>query len=146
MTILSKESKETHKKENYNERMSKTGRPVSPHVTIYSFPITALTSITNRATGVALSVGALGVASLELLNGSGATMALMQDINASSGAVVTGAAKFTVAFPLVYHYLGGVRHLAWDNFPDMLTNVDVVKASYALVGGSVLLSAGLACV
>lgn len=124
--------------------MSKTGRPVSPHVTIYSFPIAALTSITNRFTGMALSVGAFGIASIELLNGSGSAMMLMQDINASTGAVVGGVAKFTVAFPLVYHYLGGVRHLAWDNYPDMLTNVDVTKASYALVGGSVLLSTGLA--
>ncbi len=23
--------------------------------------------------------------------------------------------KFGVAFPLTYHYLGGLRHLAWDN-------------------------------
>jgi succinate dehydrogenase (ubiquinone) cytochrome b560 subunit len=125
--------------------MSQTGRPVSPHVTIYSFPITALTSITNRATGVALSVGAFGVASLELINGSGAAMTLMQDISSNSGMIVTSGAKFTVAFPIVYHYLGGVRHLAWDNFPEMLNNVDVGKASYALVGGSVVLSAGLAC-
>jgi succinate dehydrogenase (ubiquinone) cytochrome b560 subunit len=124
--------------------MNKTGRPVSPHVTIYSFPITALTSIANRVTGVALSVGALGVASVELVNGGGAAMSLMQDISASSGALVGGAAKFSVAFPLVYHYLGGVRHLAWDSFPDMLNNVDVKTASYALVGGSFVVSAGFA--
>ena len=124
--------------------MSKTGRPVSPHVTIYSFPIAALTSITNRVTGIALSVGALGVASIELVNGGGSAMALMQDISAASGPVVGGIAKFTVAFPLVYHYLGGVRHLAWDNFPDMLTSVDVTQASYALVGGSLVVSTGLA--
>lgn len=71
-------------------------------------------------------------------------MMLLQDINASTGAVVGGVAKFTVAFPLVYHYLGGVRHLAWDKYPEMLTNVDVTKASYALVGGSVALSAVVA--
>ena len=45
--------------ESYTEKQSKTGRPVSPHVTIYKFPITALSSITNRATGVALTVGLL---------------------------------------------------------------------------------------
>lgn len=123
--------------------MSKTGRPVSPHVTIYSFPIAALTSIANRVTGIALSIGALGVASLELVNGGGSAMALMQDISAT-GPVVGGVAKFTVAFPLVYHYFGGVRHLAWDNFPEMLTSVDVTQASYALVGGSLVVSAGLA--
>jgi succinate dehydrogenase (ubiquinone) cytochrome b560 subunit len=124
--------------------MSKTGRPVSPHVTIYSFPIGALTSITNRVTGMALSIGAFGLASIELLNGSGSAMLLMQDINASTGPVLGSMAKFTVSFPLIYHYLGGVRHLAWDNYPEMLTNVDVTKASYALVGGSVMLSTGMA--
>jgi succinate dehydrogenase (ubiquinone) cytochrome b560 subunit len=43
--------------ESYTEKQAKLGRPVSPHVTIYKFPITALSSITNRVTGVALSVG-----------------------------------------------------------------------------------------
>jgi succinate dehydrogenase (ubiquinone) cytochrome b560 subunit len=124
--------------------MSKTGRPVSPHVTIYTFPIGALTSITNRVTGVALSIGAFGLASIELLNGSGSAMLLMQDINASTGPVLGSMAKFTVSFPLIYHYLGGVRHLAWDNYPELLTNVDVTKASYALVGGSAMFSAGMA--
>ena len=36
---------------------AKKGRPVSPHVQVYAFPITAISSITNRITGVALSVG-----------------------------------------------------------------------------------------
>ena len=45
------------KKESYSEKQAKTGRPVSPHVTIYSFPITALSSITNRVTGVGLVIG-----------------------------------------------------------------------------------------
>lgn len=132
--------------QNYNERMSRTGRPVSPHVTIYQFPITALTSIANRVTGVALSIGAAGIATVELVNGSGSSMQLMQDI-ASTGPLVAGAAKFSVAFPLTYHYLGGVRHLAWDHFPEtMLNNVGVEKASYILAASSLVLSAGLAFV
>ena len=43
--------------ESYTEKQAKLGRPVSPHVTIYKFPVTALSSITNRVTGVTLSVG-----------------------------------------------------------------------------------------
>merc|ERR1719267_432488 len=66
----------------YTERMAKTGRPVSPHVQIFAFPIAAISSITNRVSGVA------------------------------------PLAKFVVAFPLVYHYLGGVRHVIWDNKPE----------------------------
>ena len=47
----------TTTKEKYTERQEKLGRPVSPHVQIYKFPPAALSSITNRVTGVALSVG-----------------------------------------------------------------------------------------
>ena len=45
--------------ESYTQKQDKTGRPVSPHVTIYKFPPSALSSIANRVTGVALSVGNL---------------------------------------------------------------------------------------
>lgn len=122
--------------------MARTGRPVSPHVTIYQFPITALTSITNRVTGVALSIGSLGIASIELVSPGGAAM-LMNDIG-TSGPIVSTLAKGLVGFPLVYHYLGGVRHLIWDQFPtEYLNNVGVEKASYALAGSSALLTVGL---
>eukprot|EP00956_Cyclotella_meneghiniana_P039549 scaffold173911_cov69-Cyclotella_meneghiniana.AAC.1 len=139
MTILSKESGEEFKKQNYSSRMAKTSRPVSPHVTIYSFPIAALTSITTRVTGCALSFGCAGLGVVEIFGGSGAALSLMQDIG-GSGALLAAGAKFSVAFPLVYHYLGGLRHFVWDNKPDLLTNVDVEKASYGLVGGSVVIS------
>jgi hypothetical protein len=32
-------------------------RLVSPHVTIYAFPMAAISSITNRVTGITLSLG-----------------------------------------------------------------------------------------
>ncbi|KAL7451404.1 hypothetical protein ACHAWC_003239 [Mediolabrus comicus] len=139
MTILSKESAEEFKKENYNARMAKTRRPVSPHVTIYSFPICALSSITTRVTGCTLSFGAAGLGLVELFGGNGAALSLMSDIGSSSMLLSSGA-KFAVAFPVVYHYFGGLRHLLWDNAPEMLTNVDVEKASYTLIGASVLVS------
>ncbi|KAL7496899.1 hypothetical protein ACHAWT_005137 [Skeletonema menzelii] len=139
MTILSKESAEEFKKENYNARMAKTRRPVSPHVTIYSFPICALASITTRVTGCALSFGAAGLGALEIIGGNGAALSLMSDIG-NSGLVLSSGAKFAVAFPIVYHYLGGLRHLVWDNAPEMLTNMDVEKTSYGLIGASVLVS------
>lgn len=41
----------------YTEKQEKKGRFVSPHVTIYKFPIAAISSITNRATGAGLAVG-----------------------------------------------------------------------------------------
>mmetsp|Transcript_5312 Transcript_5312/g.7423 ORF Transcript_5312/g.7423 Transcript_5312/m.7423 type:complete len:168 (-) Transcript_5312:66-569(-) len=142
MTVLSKQSAEEYKKQNYNSRMAATGRPVSPHVTVYSFPAGALSSITNRVTGMGLSFGAVGLGAVEMIGGSGAAADLMSSIG-SNGGLVTVTAKLVVGFPLVYHYMGGIRHLVWDNMPDTLTNSDVETASYALVGASAVVSGGL---
>jgi len=120
--------------------MSKTGRPVSPHVSIYSFPIAALTSIAIRISGMSLSIGAFGVACLELTGGSGSSLEFVQSIADMDSIVVPAAAKTAVAFPFIYHYLGGLRHFYWDTTPEVLTTADVEKASYAVVGGSVILT------
>ena len=142
MTILSKESADEFKQQNYSARMAASRRPVSPHVTIYSFPACALSSIATRITGCALSFGAAGLGIVEIFGGNGAALDLMSNIGsgAMGGGLVVAGAKFSVAFPFVYHYLGGLRHMIWDNSPEMLTNVDVEKASYILLGTSVLLS------
>jgi len=52
--------------ESYTESQIKKGRPVSPHVTIYAFPVTALSSITNRVTGAALTAGTTGIGAAAL--------------------------------------------------------------------------------
>jgi succinate dehydrogenase (ubiquinone) cytochrome b560 subunit len=122
--------------------MKETGRPVSPHVTIYSFPITALSSITNRVTGVTMALGAAGLGAIEIVGGAGTSLSLMETIG-SQGFLISGGAKFAVSFPLVYHYAAALRHLAWDYYPDLLNNVGAEKSSYALVGGSTVVSAGM---
>lgn len=55
-------------------------------------------------------------------------------------------AKFAVSFPLVYHYLGGIRHLMWDRMPEMLENAKVEQSSYVLVGASATISVALALI
>ena len=57
LALAARASGTSSKGETYTEKMAKTGRPVSPHVEIYAFPIVALSSITTRITGVALTVG-----------------------------------------------------------------------------------------
>ncbi|MGK3740629.1 MAG: succinate dehydrogenase (ubiquinone) cytochrome b560 subunit [Bacillariaceae sp.] len=123
--------------------MNKTGRPVSPHVQIYQFPIGALSSITTRVTGILLSFGALGVGGIDLIGGSGSALSVMESIGDSSF-LISGPAKLAVAFPIVYHSLGGMRHFIWDQFPDkFLDNEMVPKASQALFGSATLISLGL---
>ena len=51
----------TPPKQTYTERQDKLGRPMSPHVTTYAFPIVAFSSVTVRITGMLLSVGVGGV-------------------------------------------------------------------------------------
>merc|ERR1740139_64580 len=77
--------------------MNRTGRPVSPHVQIYSMPIGAL-----------LSFGALGVGGIDLIGGSGSALSVMEAIGDTSF-FISGPAKLAVAFPIVYHSFGGLR-------------------------------------
>ena len=178
----------------YTERQALKGRPISPHVMIYAFPIVAPSSITVRVTGVLLTIGTTGIAGREyrchgrdrdlrrirvlpkedelsestsdkslqriklmtilflrlrvekmltnphsrlyMLRCASAlppvytsvfclypaacpalalvhpdVAGLLCSLGNSSAAPV---AKFAVAFPLLYHWLGGVRHTMWD--------------------------------
>eukprot|EP01034_Spumella_vulgaris_P041210 gene41210-51013_t len=56
------------------------------------------------------------------------------------------AAKFGVSFPFIYHYLAGVRHLVWNDKPDLLTNEKVNTSSIALFGVSFVASVGVTCI
>jgi succinate dehydrogenase (ubiquinone) cytochrome b560 subunit len=112
-------------------------------VTIYAFPIAALASITNRVTGVALSFGCLGLGFTEIVGGSGASLHLMQTIGGLDSMLLVAGAKIAVSYPIIYHYFGAMRHLTWDQKPEMLTNEGVEKSSYLLFGGSALISLGL---
>lgn len=123
--------------------MNRTGRPVSPHVTVYAFPVAAIASISTRLTGIMLSFGAFGLGGLDLFAGAGSSLELMQSLG-SSGVLVAAPAKFAVAFPVVYHSLGALRHFVWDYFPDKyLNNEAVPKSSVALIGSAGVLSLGL---
>ena len=67
---------------------------------------------------------------------------LFQAIGDSSLAM---PAKFTVAFPLAYNFIGGCRHAYWDAKPEAITNDAVEQSSYA-VGGLSLMATAVACV
>ncbi len=92
--------------------MDKTERPLSPHLTVYRWPITMTLSIIHRMTGVALSVGLIAlVVWLESIAVGAA------DYETVSGWMNTLIGKllllgWTGAF--FYHLANGVRHLFWD--------------------------------
>ena len=92
--------------------MKQSARPLSPHLSVYRWPITMALSILHRATGVALSVGLLAFA-VWLLAVAG---------DASAYATVTGllsgplgqVALIAWSAAFFFHLANGVRHLVWD--------------------------------
>ncbi|KAL9081066.1 MAG: hypothetical protein Q9159_007432 [Coniocarpon cinnabarinum] len=97
-----------------NQRLQ---RPVSPHLGIYKPQIPWILSGLNRITG-SIGTGAFYIlgASYALFPfvGLGFTSAGMAAGFAKWPLIVKGAVKMTMALPIVFHSLQGVRHLMWD--------------------------------
>jgi succinate dehydrogenase / fumarate reductase cytochrome b subunit len=87
-------------------------RPLSPHLTIYRWPVTMMTSITHRATGMALSVGAVVLAWWLVAVSNGPEG--WQGFNAIMTTVPGLVVLFGLTWSLAYHFFSGLRHLAWD--------------------------------
>ncbi len=117
--------------------VNRGNRPLSPHLTVYRMPMTAITSILNRITGVALIGGGLIVVWWLL------AAATSPDYFAFVDGVITsflGDVIMTLAvWALWYHALGGLRHLYWDTGEGL--DVEVAeKLSYGILGASVVLA------
>ena len=94
------------------QRAPAVTRPLSPHLTIYRWPATMATSITHRATGVGLTVGAVILAwwLVSISNGPEG----WQNFHAISDTPIGALVLLGLVWSLVYHFLNGIRHLAWD--------------------------------
>jgi len=92
--------------------MATRERPLSPHLQVYSWQITMVMSILHRATGVALSVGAFGLAwwLVSMATGGETAARAMACVSSPIGMVLV----FGFSLALVYHFLNGIRHLLWD--------------------------------
>ena len=89
-----------------------SNRPLSPHISIYRWPITMTTSILHRATGVAMSVGYIVLAGWLFDAAAGENtynkMLTMLD-NPVGYALLVGW-----SFAFFFHLGNGIRHLVWD--------------------------------
>jgi succinate dehydrogenase / fumarate reductase cytochrome b subunit len=92
--------------------MDPNDRPLSPHLSIYRWPITMVSSILHRATGVAMSVGfVLFVIWLaDTASGPDAYAALADAMGSLLGKILL--VGWSWAF--FYHLSNGIRHLVWD--------------------------------
>ena len=71
-----------------------------------------MTSITHRATGVGLSLGAIILAwwLVSISNGPEG----WQNFHAISDTPIGALVLLGLTWSLVYHFLNGIRHLGWD--------------------------------
>lgn len=93
--------------------MAKSNRPVSPHLQVYDMlQITALLSITHRATGVFLGLGLLLLMWWLVALASGpAYYGYVMEV---AGSVIGRLVLFGFTWALFYHLCNGIRHLYWD--------------------------------
>jgi succinate dehydrogenase / fumarate reductase cytochrome b subunit len=120
--------------------MATRERPLSPHLQVYSWQITMVMSILHRATGVALTVGAFGLAwwLVSMAAGGETAARAMACVSSPIGMVLV----FGFSLALVYHFLNGIRHLLWDagrgyDIPS------VYKSGYTVVVLTVVLTAAI---
>ena len=103
---------------------------ISPHVSIYKFPVTAISSILTRVSGVYLSGLFIAGGISKLVNKDKYLYDKYNNLNSN----FKTAFHYTIIFPSVYHTYGGLRHFIWDKYPKLLTNKSVPKSSYLLFG------------
>jgi succinate dehydrogenase / fumarate reductase, cytochrome b subunit len=87
-------------------------RPVSPHLQIYRWPLSMVLSISHRATGVALSVGA--VLLTWWLVAAAVSDRAFAAVQWFLGSWVGIICLLGWSASLIFHLFTGLRHLAWD--------------------------------
>ena len=92
--------------------MSNNGRPLSPHLSIYRWPITMTMSILHRATGLALSVGfiILAVWLFDAASGAKSYAIFLSYMDTIVGKLLL----IGWSFAFFFHLANGVRHFVWD--------------------------------
>lgn len=91
--------------------MDSDDRPLSPHLQIYRFPVTVISSITHRIAGALLALGMLAVIYWLIAAASGP-----QAYACAHAVFGNGFVRFLMflwTYVLFYHLCNGVRHLGW---------------------------------
>ena len=92
--------------------MNNNGRPLSPHLTIYRWPITMTLSILHRITGVGLSLGLIVLAMWLMHIAAGPEQ--YQYFRATMGTLFGKLLLIGWTFAFFLHLANGIRHLVWD--------------------------------
>ncbi len=112
-------------------------RPLSPHLTVYRFPMPVVMSIVHRITGGALYFGTLLLA-LWLI-AAATSEDLFNLVNGLYGSWFGRIVLFGYTWALMHHMLGGIRHLVWDTGAGMEKHT-AIRFAWLTLAGSILLT------
>ncbi|MDN5248520.1 succinate dehydrogenase, cytochrome b556 subunit [Bartonella sp. TP] len=113
-------------------------RPTSPHIQIYSWPITMAMSIAHRITGVALYAGTILLAAWLIALAYNAQA--FNIISSFSQNIIVRIFLFLYSLALVHHTVGGIRHLIWDVKPNLLEKHLATKTATATIYISIIVT------
>lgn len=117
--------------------MATTSRPLSPHLQIYRPQITSVLSITHRATGILLCLGAVVFAWWVVALAIGPEA--FATVRSALGSWLGMLFLFAWTFSFFFHLCNGIRHLFWD--AGFGFEPDAVRASgKAVIAASVVLT------
>jgi succinate dehydrogenase / fumarate reductase cytochrome b subunit len=92
--------------------MTNHDRPLSPHLSIYRWPVTMASSILHRATGMAMAAGFIVYVGwlFDAASGPEIYAQFVGAMDTTIGCVLL--VGWSYAF--FYHLSNGIRHLVWD--------------------------------
>jgi succinate dehydrogenase / fumarate reductase cytochrome b subunit len=109
----------------------KSVRPLSPHLQVYKPQLTSVTSILNRITGFALSIGLFLLC--WWLWAAAYSPGSLKSFYGFTGSWFGILLLFGWSVAFYYHLANGIRHLIWDT-GRMLELKDAYKGGYAVLG------------
>jgi succinate dehydrogenase cytochrome b subunit len=92
--------------------MRNTERPLSPHLSVYRWPVTMTVSILHRITGVAMSIGLVVLTGWLVRAAAGPEQ--YQQIRVALGSPPGQILLVVASFAFFLHFGNGIRHLVWD--------------------------------
>lgn len=116
--------------------MNPNDRPLSPHLSIYRWPVTMVSSILHRATGIAMAAGFVlfAVWLAEVASGPDAYAAFAGAMGSTFGKLLL----IGWSWAFFYHLSNGIRHLVWDTGRGLEKEQATASAWFVIVVSVVL--------
>jgi succinate dehydrogenase / fumarate reductase cytochrome b subunit len=116
--------------------MTKHDRPLSPHISIYRWPVTMVSSILHRATGIGMAFGFVVFVGwlFDAASGPEVYAGFIDVLGSTPGWLVLVG----LSWAFFYHLANGIRHLVWDTGRGLEKEQATASAWFVIVASVVL--------